>query len=52
MNPCPVTVWDSIAPSPRPKAPTMHARPCGQPVVDGGLCAKHAADKVRLGGAS
>lgn len=37
---CPVTLW------------RYGKRPCGEPVERFGLCAKHAADKVRLGGAS
>jgi hypothetical protein len=48
MSTCPITVW---------RAKTMRGQqhglssPCGEPVERFGLCAKHAADKVRLGGA-
>lgn len=53
---CRVTVWHEHRAKPRAIKVlagfynTEHR--CGEPVVSGGLCARHAADKVRLGGAS
>lgn len=46
---CPVTVWDRHATG-------FHfgvsVRPCGNPAISHGLCARHEADRVRLGGAA
>lgn len=42
---CPVTVWPPSAAETR----THDPRRCGEPVVARGLCAKHLADRRRLG---
>lgn len=46
---CPVTVYH---PTPRDAYHLYYPAPCGAPVVDGRLCARHAADRARLGGAA
>lgn len=49
---CPVTVHEPTTPRPHARGEiTFRSRPCGEPVVAGGLlCAKHLADRERLGG--
>lgn len=37
---CWITVWRN--------QPNARPRPCGQPAVEGALCARHAADRDRL----
>ncbi len=44
---CPVTIWPPHSTEPRKR---HYARPCGLPANDRGLCDKHEADRVRLGG--
>lgn len=41
---CRITVWSNNI--------DAKERRCNEPINMGGLCAKHAADKVRLGGAA
>jgi hypothetical protein len=48
---CNVTVYDAIPPRPNARGrgeTTLHAHPCGQPLVRYGLCAHHASEKERL----
>jgi hypothetical protein len=52
---CNVTVYDAIPPRLNARgrgATCIIDRPCGAAVVAHGLCAKHLADRVRLGGAA
>ena len=44
---CPITVWPT---DPRYADHRTIATPCGRPANDPGLCDKHHADRVRLGG--
>lgn len=48
MNTCKVTMFHLVP----PRRGKMKIPACGRPAVAHGLCEKHYADRIRLGGAS
>lgn len=48
MNGCKVRMWQTILSVAR----EVQSYRCGDPVVAHGLCEKHYADRLRLGGAA